>query len=153
VTGKITYKDEKDGLTYEWDEGKKAWFPALGEDFMAMYQLNYGFTKYVLSPYLFRQCCGSGSGLDPDSMGFLDPYHLIFLSAGCSFLRAEGFSCSLDISKLQLLINKNLKNFCCIFFFFQFLVMKTLDPDQDSLEMRDPYPDPDSMNLDPQLCL
>jgi HIV Tat-specific factor 1 len=50
VTGKITYKDEKDGLTYEWDEGKKAWFPALGEDFMAMYQLNYGFTKYVIIP-------------------------------------------------------------------------------------------------------
>lgn len=45
VTGKTTYRDEKDGLTYEWDEAKKAWFPALNEDFMAMYQLNYGFTK------------------------------------------------------------------------------------------------------------
>ena len=45
VTGKITYQDAKDGLTYEWDEEKKAWFPAIGEDFMAMYQLNYGFTK------------------------------------------------------------------------------------------------------------
>jgi len=50
VTGKITYRDDKDGLTYEWDDEKKAWFPALGEDFMAMYQLNYGFTKYVPVP-------------------------------------------------------------------------------------------------------
>ncbi len=60
MTGKITYKDEKDGLTYEWDEGKKAWFPALGEDFMAMYQLNYGFTKYVTSHSPI------GSAVDPD---------------------------------------------------------------------------------------
>jgi hypothetical protein len=60
--------------------------------------------------------------LDPDSQETLDPYtdpdlqsrsgfkrakitqknrkqlkNLIFLSAGCSFLRAEGISCSLDI--------------------------------------------------------
>jgi hypothetical protein len=32
----------------------------------------------------------------------------------------------------------------------KFLVIKTLDPDPDSLEMLDP--DPDSMNLDPQHC-
>ncbi len=69
MTGKITYKDEKDGLTYEWDEGKKAWFPALGEDFMAMYQLNYGFTKYVIIPSPW----GSAVDPDPDSMGSLDP--------------------------------------------------------------------------------
>jgi hypothetical protein len=32
--------------------------------------------------------------------------------------------------------------------------MNILDPDLDSLEMLDPdpYPDPDSMNPDPQLC-
>ncbi len=38
---------------------------------------------------------------------------------------------------------------------FQFLVIKTLDPDPDSLEMLDPdpYPDPVSMNPDPQLWL
>lgn len=58
MTGKTTYKDAKDGITYEWDEEKKAWFPALGEDFMAMYQLNYGFTKYVpLCPLLFIILC------------------------------------------------------------------------------------------------
>ncbi len=44
--------------------------------------------------------------------------------------------------------------FSCIFF-LQFLVIKTLDPDPDSLEMLDPdpYPDPVSMNPDPQLWL
>jgi hypothetical protein len=51
------------------------------------------------------------------------------------------------------------KIFCCIFF-LQFLVIKNpgsgLDPDPDSLEMLDPYldpdpyPYPDSMNADPQ---
>jgi hypothetical protein len=62
----------------------------------------------------------------------------VFKIAGCSPLRAEGFSFSLDnlywglgISKLQLLITKKGKEkFCCIF--FQYLVIKTLDP----------YPDP-----------
>jgi hypothetical protein len=84
-------------------------------------------------------------------------------------LRAEGFSCSLNvlygslgISKLQFLIKKRyIKNFK-LYFFLQFLVIKTLDPDPylnpnpcsypDSLEMldSDPYPDPDSINADPQ---
>ncbi len=35
-------------------------------------------------------------------------------------------------------------------YFFQFLVIKTLDPDPDSLEMLDP--DPDSVNRNPQHC-
>ncbi len=39
--------------------------------------------------------------------------------------------------------------FCCIF--FTFLVIKTLDPDPNSLEML--APDPDSMNPDPKHCL
>jgi len=45
VSGKTTYKDELDGMVYEWDEEKKAWFPQIGDDFMAVYQLNYGFTN------------------------------------------------------------------------------------------------------------
>jgi hypothetical protein len=87
--------------------------------------------------------------------------NFIFGNAECYLLRAEGFSYSLDvlsgglvISKLQFWIRKRKeKNFNCIF--FQFLVIKTLDPypgpesdpypDPDSLEMLDPdpYPDPD----------
>ena len=31
-------------MLYEWDEGKRAWFPRIDEDFMASYQMNYGFT-------------------------------------------------------------------------------------------------------------
>jgi hypothetical protein len=60
-------------------------------------------------------------------------------------MMAEGFSSSLDvlygglgISKLKFLIN-------CII-----LVIKTLDPESDSLEMLDP--DPDSENQAPQHC-
>ncbi len=62
--------------------------------------------------FSFLQCCGSG--LDPDSMGSLDPYpdpegtkwkqknrkqfiNFIFWSAWCSLLRADGFSYSLDV--------------------------------------------------------
>uniref|UniRef100_A0A182R0P5 RRM domain-containing protein n=1 Tax=Anopheles farauti TaxID=69004 RepID=A0A182R0P5_9DIPT len=40
--GVHTYKD-KDGAVYFWDEERKAWFPKVDDDFMAMYQLNYGF--------------------------------------------------------------------------------------------------------------
>jgi len=44
VTGVTTYKDATDGVVYEFDETKNAWFPRLDEDFMAAYQINYGFT-------------------------------------------------------------------------------------------------------------
>ena len=44
-TGVTTYKDPSDGMVYEYDEKKKAWFPKLDTDFMAVYQLNYGFTS------------------------------------------------------------------------------------------------------------
>ncbi len=58
--------------------------------------------------------------------------NLIFLSAGCSFLRAEGFSCSLDvlcggigIRKLQFLILKNtVKEKISAKYFFQFCSSK-----------------------------
>jgi len=44
-TGVTTYKDPNDGMVYEYDETKKAWFPKIDNDFMAVYQLNYGFTS------------------------------------------------------------------------------------------------------------
>ncbi len=78
-------------------------------------------------------------------------------SAERSLLRAEGFYCILDvlygavwISKLQFLIKKDIFS-CC--YFFQFLVIKTLDEDldPDSLDLLDP--DPESMNPDPQQWL
>ncbi len=54
-----------------------------------------------------------------------------FWSAGCSLLRAECFSCSLDvlygsleISKLQFLIKKRFKKFSAVFFCLQCLVIK-----------------------------
>jgi hypothetical protein len=65
------------------------------------------------------------------------------------FLRAEGFSCSLG----NFLSKKYIKNFSCNFF-FQLLVIETLDLELDpdphwdldsdlQLEkMLDPYPDP-----------
>ncbi len=56
----------------------------------------------------------------------------MFLSARCSLLRAEGFSCSLDvlygglgISKLQILIKKY--EFFSQLFNFKLLIIKTLD--------------------------
>jgi HIV Tat-specific factor 1 len=43
VTGVNLYKDSNDGMIYEWDTVKNAWFPRIDEDFMAVYQMNYGF--------------------------------------------------------------------------------------------------------------
>ncbi|KAG8448412.1 hypothetical protein GDO86_015488 [Hymenochirus boettgeri] len=37
----FTYKDH-DGTEYEWDLEKKAWFPKITDDFLAVYQANYG---------------------------------------------------------------------------------------------------------------
>ncbi len=54
--------------------------------------------------------------------------HFMVWSAGCSLLRAEGLSCSLEVLHGGQ------------FFFLQFLVIKTLDP-YPNLEP-DPYPDP-----------
>ncbi len=51
---------------------------------------------------------------------------------------------------LQFFINKGEKEMSAVFF-LQLLIIKTLDPYPDSLEMLDP--DPDSMNPDPQHCL
>ena len=45
LTGATLYNDPNDGMTYEWDQEKKAWFPRINEDFIAQYQMNYGFTK------------------------------------------------------------------------------------------------------------
>lgn len=39
-----TYTD-KDGITFEWDKEKNAWFPKIDDDFMAHYQMSYGFTS------------------------------------------------------------------------------------------------------------
>ncbi|XP_053663902.1 HIV Tat-specific factor 1 [Anopheles marshallii] len=40
--GVNTYTD-KDGAVYFWDVERKGWFPKVDDDFMAMYQLRYGF--------------------------------------------------------------------------------------------------------------
>ncbi|XP_017028419.1 17S U2 SnRNP complex component HTATSF1 [Drosophila kikkawai] len=40
--GDRTYTD-KDGAVFFWDAAKNAWFPKIDDDFMARYQMNYGF--------------------------------------------------------------------------------------------------------------
>jgi hypothetical protein len=60
-------------------------------------------------------------------------------------LRAEGFSCSLNVlygglglKKLHFLICKSFKKFSPVNSFLEFVVIKTPDPDRDSREMLDP---------------
>lgn len=40
-----TYTDPNDGSVYFWDKEKNAWFPKVDDDFMAKYQMSYGFTE------------------------------------------------------------------------------------------------------------
>jgi hypothetical protein len=70
-------------------------------------------------------------------------------------LKAEGFFCNLDIlyrglgiGKLQFLIIKKIS----AVIFFQFLVIKALDPDWIRIGVHPKMldPDPDEMNADPQ---
>lgn len=42
VDGQHIYTDA-DGMIFFWDTEKKAWFPKIDDDFMAIYQMNYGF--------------------------------------------------------------------------------------------------------------
>ncbi|XP_030065744.1 17S U2 SnRNP complex component HTATSF1 [Microcaecilia unicolor] len=37
-----TFVDPSDGTVYEWNLDKKAWFPKVTEDFLALYHANYG---------------------------------------------------------------------------------------------------------------
>ncbi|XP_069468902.1 17S U2 SnRNP complex component HTATSF1 [Ambystoma mexicanum] len=37
-----TFEDPTDGTIYEWDPDKKAWFPKITEEFLALYHANYG---------------------------------------------------------------------------------------------------------------
>jgi hypothetical protein len=87
----------------------------------------------------------------------------MFCSVGWPLLRAEGFFCNLDIlygglgiGKLQFLIKKNLIFFSAVIF-FQFLVIKALDPDLIRIRIRIGLqpptldPDPEKMNTDPDL--
>jgi hypothetical protein len=87
---------------------------------------------------------------DPDPGGQKLPTKIEKIK--CYLLRAQDFSYSLDvrrINKLQFLIKKYITFFRL--YFFQFLVIKTLDPepDQDSLEMLDPDPYPYLLHQDP----
>ncbi len=69
--------------------------------------------------------------------------------AGRSLLRAEGFSCSLDVQfcilKKKLIFTRK---------YSQFLVIEFLDPDPDwyQVKMLDPDTDPESMKPDPKHC-
>jgi hypothetical protein len=86
-------------------------------------------------------------------MGSLDP--ALYSQFGFGSRRAKrptkiekSFSCGLDvhygglgISKLQFLIKKSKKKKSCfLVYFLLLLVIKTLDPDLNSLEMLDPDP-------------
>jgi len=42
-----TYTDPKDNTVYIWDQEKSAWFPRVDDDFMAKYQMSYGFVDNV----------------------------------------------------------------------------------------------------------
>ncbi|OWF41338.1 HIV Tat-specific factor 1-like [Mizuhopecten yessoensis] len=42
---KIKTKVDEDGTEYEWDDGKKAWFPKIDDDFIARYQMGYGIAE------------------------------------------------------------------------------------------------------------
>lgn len=44
-----TYTD-KDGSVFFFDNAKKAWFPKVDDDFLAVYQLNYGFIDNTTKP-------------------------------------------------------------------------------------------------------
>ncbi len=88
------------------------------------------FKSSLLGSHAAQQCCRSGSGLDPDSMGSLDRDPDLQSGSG-------------------LLIRKKLyKKFLLEFIFF---LISCHQIPGSGLEP-DPYPEPNSMNPDQQLC-
>lgn len=41
---------DKDGMVFFWDTDKKAWFPKIDDDFLAKYQMSYGFIENTTVP-------------------------------------------------------------------------------------------------------
>ncbi len=84
------------------------------------------------------------------------PKNKMFWSAGSSLLRAEGFSCSLDvlygglgISKLKFLIQKFSYFFSTVNFFSSIFGHQIVDPD---IKPNVLVADPESMNPNPKHC-
>ncbi len=82
----------------------------------------------------------------------------MFWRVGWPLLRAEGLDIlygGLGIGKLQFLIKKKFKFFSAVIF-FQFLVIKALDPDwiriRIGLRPQTLDPDPEKINTDPKHC-
>lgn len=44
------YYTDDDGVVFEWDEEKRAWFPRVTEDFLAAYQMSYGVSTEPSTP-------------------------------------------------------------------------------------------------------
>ncbi len=83
----------------------------------------------------------------------------MFWNADCSLLRAQGFSCGLDIlyggleiSKLQYFFDQKNNKKIFSYKFFPILVIKTLNPDciriRIGIQPKMLEPDSESMNLD-----
>ncbi len=63
-------------------------------------------------------------------------FKFMFLSVGWPLLRAEGFFCNLDVlyggrGMVNCIFDQKKINFFSAVIFFQFLVIKVLDPDPD----------------------
>ncbi len=125
----------------------------------ALYILNVNKCFWIESE--FNQVSGSGSGSRRANITHKNRKKLrnfMFWSAGCSLLRAESLSCSLDvlyggqgISKVQFL-QKHMAFFSAVNF-FKFLVIKPLVPDWMRIVIQptilDPDPDPDAESMNP----
>ncbi len=96
---------------------------------------------YTMVHIIFSHCCISRSVVDPGGQKWhtkIEKKLIKFNFLKCwtfSNLRAEGFSCSLDVLygglgiKLQFLIKNILKTFSAVIFSSSIVVIKILDPD------------------------
>lgn len=60
-----TYTD-KDGAVFFFDKEKKAWFPKVDDDFLAVYQMNYGFIDNTTKPTVEDQTMPEATNDDDD---------------------------------------------------------------------------------------
>ncbi|XP_055914138.1 uncharacterized protein LOC129947559 isoform X2 [Eupeodes corollae] len=59
---------DKDGMVFFWDDEKKAWFPKIDDDFLAKYQMSYGFIDNTSAPAI-ANATAPGSATDAGATG------------------------------------------------------------------------------------
>ncbi|KAM4663420.1 17S U2 SnRNP complex component HTATSF1 [Discoglossus pictus] len=97
-----SYIDPTDGTEYEWDMDKKAWFPKITDDFLAMYHANYGVDTE--SQDNSAKSTSADSKQPPDADKSKEEVTQLLRLDLCQYLSAQSVNAAVE--RLNLMVNK-----------------------------------------------